>query len=155
MSLATRTVSNERRRLVLRHLELHPLFQDMAARQGIDLAGRWWNGLESMLLRALGRCAHCRQTKACRAWLSRAAPGAAYPAFCPNSRVLEACRIMAPDTLPHSGDGRNIECPQPASLTELLDDPLVRQLKRPDREGIRRLLDAVLGRPRRLAARLR
>jgi hypothetical protein len=41
MRLATRAVASERRGLVLRHLELHPLFQGMAARQGIDLTGHW------------------------------------------------------------------------------------------------------------------
>lgn len=155
MSLATRTAANERRRLVLRQIELHPLFREMAARQGIDVAGRWWNGLESMLLRALGRCARCGHSKACRAWLRRAAPDNVAPAFCPNSRVLEACRIMDPGTPPRPGDGRNSAPARPVSLTELLDDPLVRQLKRPDRGGLRRLLGAVLGELRRLATRRR
>lgn len=96
MDLARRTVDDERRKLVLRYIERHPLFERMAARRGIDLAGRWWTGLESMLLRALGRCRHCGQSKACRRWLVSAAASEDYPAFCPNARVLEACRIMDP-----------------------------------------------------------
>lgn len=90
----------ERRKLVLRHLDLHPLFQKMAAHQGIDLTGGWWDGLESMLLRALGRCRHCGQSQACRSWVRTAAPRATCPVFCPNGRVFEACRIMDPTSPP-------------------------------------------------------
>lgn len=97
MELVRRVYDSERRKLVLRHIERHPLFERMAARRGIDLAGRWWTGLESMLLRALGRCRGCGQSRACRRWLlSAAAAGEAYPAFCPNAQMLEACRIMDP-----------------------------------------------------------
>ncbi len=62
MNQARHVEATERRKLVLRHLDLHPLFQEMAARRSIDLAGRWWDGAESMLLRALGRCRRCRQS---------------------------------------------------------------------------------------------
>ena len=38
MNLELHVRGNDRRKLVLRHIHLHPLFQGMAARQGIDLA---------------------------------------------------------------------------------------------------------------------
>jgi hypothetical protein len=140
MSFSLRIAANERRRLVLRHLDLHPLFQEMAACQGIDLMGRWWNGLESMLLRALGHCARCRQSKACRAWLRRAAPANPFPAFCPNNRILEACRIMDDGAAQLSMHEPNTIPERPMTLAELMADPVVRQVIKADRPRASRRL---------------
>ncbi len=146
--------ANERRKLVLRHIDLHPLFQGMAVRQGIDLEGRWWHGLESMLLRALVRCAGCGQSRACRRWSRAAAPGEAYPAFCPNTRVLEACRIMDPDAPPRPNDDWHRLPQQHPTLREVLADPGVQQVMRADRRALDRLLGSLAGAPRRLLRRL-
>lgn len=155
MDLERHVLQNQRRRLVLRHIDLHPLFQGMAVRQGVDLAGRWWDGLESMLLRALGRCGRCRQTEACRRWSRTASPARAYPAFCPNARILEACRIMDPEAPPRPNDDWHRLSHRSPGLKEVIADPCVQQIMRADRRGSDRLFNLLSGAPKHLLRRLR
>lgn len=96
------TQPNERRRRLLRELAIRPLFRKMAARQGVDVTGTWGRGLEDMVLAGLERCAACPQPKGCQAWLARTGHCLGTPPFCPNARLLEACRIMEGDKVDRS-----------------------------------------------------
>jgi len=113
-------------------IQRNELFSRMVRHQGLDFSGTWWRGFEYLIGRALGRCARCPQPGDCRNWLDQTHATGAYPSFCPNTTIIEACRIMDPGA---PGPGRldtdewaDIEC----DLAEILDDPLVRQMMAAD-----------------------
>src|SRR5579864_7565007 len=81
---------------VVRWQASHRPFRRMMARQGIDLAGPWWREFESHIFEALQRCRLCANEETCRSWLDADHPRADYVRFCPNSGVIETCRILHP-----------------------------------------------------------
>lgn len=143
---------SERRRRLLREIAIRPLFRKMAARLGIDVTRAWGRGLEDMLLAGLERCAACAQPKGCQAWLARAGHALGTPPFCPNARLLEACRIMDPYAIlpPVRGGARPAGT---SDLAAMLADPLVRQVMRGARPKTVQLLTLLSGQAQRLVAR--
>src|ERR1041385_120877 len=121
------TSTEDRHRLaeLIRHNEL---FYRMTSLQGINLAGPWWRGLEYMIGRALGRCARCKQKDACRDWLGQEHADQQYPAYCPNVRTIEACRIMDPKAPALGGNELGAPAQVEHDLAELLSDPIIQQL---------------------------
>lgn len=148
--MALRVIAGEKRRSLLQRLTIHPLFREMAVRQGINLGGGWTRGVEHMLLDALDRCAACAQTRSCRAWMARTPHAVGPPRFCPNGRILAACRIMDP----RAATDERPDPMQSPQLAELLSDPLVARVMRAARFDTMRLLAKLSGRPRRLVERV-
>ena len=100
----------------------------MMARQGIDLAGGWWRGFEQMIFRAFDGCARCPFKPLCKSWLEQAAPRH-YPWFCPNTHIIEACRILDPHARPLTlGAGPSTRAE--TSSAEVIEGPIVKQLMR-------------------------
>ncbi len=126
----------------------HRPFRHMLARQGVDLAGSWWRGLESMIFRALRTCSRCRRAPECRAWLAQEHANETCPSYCPNSRIIEACRILDPRApAPHPPGAGRIDRGDPP-ITVVLADPLVEQMMEADGVSAAALKDLLTGRER-------
>ncbi len=113
----------EQRRCLIERIAAHRLFHRMTARQGIDLTGGWWHGLEDKVFAALEKCELCARKKACRDWLEADGPLASYVTFCPNAGLIETCRISGRDA-PRLGAEPLASCPEPG-LSEILAEPIV------------------------------
>jgi hypothetical protein len=115
-----------------RRFMAHRPFRQMLARQGVDLAGTWWRGLEGMIFRALRACSRCSRAPECRTWLAQGHANEACPSFCPNSRIIEACRILDPRApAPHPPGAGRVDRGDPP-ITALLADPLVERMREAD-----------------------
>jgi hypothetical protein len=112
--------------LVHRHL------RRLLHRHGIDLTEKSWRPFDEMIFRALRRCAGCAARDACRQWLSEAHPHARHPTFCPNSAVIEACRILDPRALPATKEESAISERREPAITDVLADPIILQLMKAD-----------------------
>jgi hypothetical protein len=110
-----------------RNIMAHRPFRRVLARLGIDLSGSWWRGSEDMIARALNVCANCREVEACHRWLEQAPASQPYPSFCPNGKIIEACRIEAH---PLETDET---APREPGLAAMLGDDIVKQLMAADR----------------------
>src|SRR5689334_4902750 len=98
MSLVSESQSRHREAArVIQWQISHRPFHRMIDRQGIDLAGTWWREFEPHIFEALRRCRLCANVQRCLAWLEKAGPRAEYVRFCPNSGIIETCRILHPD----------------------------------------------------------
>jgi Family of unknown function (DUF6455) len=149
MSHASPVTAGEDRVRLLYRMRARELFWRMLQRQGIDPGRRWWFGSETMVARAVDKCAACPAIAACRSWFS-APQSERVPGFCPNARVIEACRIMDGAAMP-------LELAEPRgradpSVTELLAEPIVKQLMRADRVNSEILRHALTDTPSFTAA---
>jgi len=95
MSINQKPTLADARHGLAQRLWSHRLFRRMLARQGVDPSTAATRESETLLYRALDRCAHCSNKEACRGWLAGDAPAASYIRFCPNSETIEVLRITA------------------------------------------------------------
>lgn len=110
--------------VLYRRMRTHHLFRRMMSHQRLDLSRSWWRAFEEMVFRALHRCANCSQKAVCKQWLDRN-PAQGYPSFCPNTHMMEACRIADPQTSPRGPTESPVGEP---TLADVLAEPIVRQL---------------------------
>lgn len=113
-------------------IQRNELFSRMVRHQGLDLSGTWWRGLEYAIGRALARCARRAQPQGCRTWLDEPHAIGAYPAFCSNTTMIEACRIMDPSAPPVEPVDAVAVPELEAGLAEILDDPLIQRVMAAD-----------------------
>jgi hypothetical protein len=128
-------------RLSARLTTSRPMWR-MMARLGAHPDGSWWYGSEDMLVRAIDRCAACEHTGSCASWFERGAPEPTPPSFCPNSRMMAACQIMAT-----AQAGREAATDEPG-LHDVLDEPIVQALMAADRVSEQSLRSAWSARQR-------
>jgi len=120
---------------VIRWQVSHRPFHRMMARQGIDLAGPWWRELEPHIFAALRRCRLCANELTCRRWLDSDRPRADYVRFCPNSGIIETCRILNPGAAPLKPEACEPPSCEP-SLQELWNEPIFKRLGSIDRSEV-------------------
>jgi hypothetical protein len=144
------TPGEDRIRLLFR-MRARRLLWRMLEKQGIDPAGRWWQGTERMIARVAANCAACTETERCKAWLDTPADGSGTPAFCPNGRAIEAARIMDPRARPLGGTASSDTACE-TSLTQLMAEPVVKLLMRADGVNSEILRHAMTDAPRFTAA---
>jgi len=150
MTTSPVTPGEDRLRLLFR-MRARRLLWRMMTTQGIDPAGGWWHGAESMISRVAAKCAACTETARCRAWLDDPERSTGAPAFCPNARTIEAARIMDPRaSAPHGTPGP--DGVREAGLDELMSEPMVRLLMRADGVNSETLRHAMTDTPRFTAA---
>ena len=125
MSPTSRLTRRAQQRRALDRMMAHRLFHRMMARQGIDLTGGWRRTLEDILLQAVQRCASCAAAPACRRWLASEGSRAGYVTFCPNTSLIETCRILDPNASPLSSERRDAGISHEPDFTEILDDPII------------------------------
>jgi hypothetical protein len=123
----------EMRRRAIERMMAHRLFRRMVTRHGIDLAGCGLPELEEKIVQSLRKCELCAQKQVCRDWVQSDRPLASYVAFCPNSGLIETCRILDPDALPLHSEAPEAAIRREPSLAEMLAEPIIKLVMASDR----------------------
>jgi hemerythrin-like domain-containing protein len=131
--------SKSMRRRAIERMMAHRLFHRMVVRQGIDLAGCGLPGLEEKIVQSLRKCELCAQKQVCRGWVQSDRRLASYVAFCPNSGLIETCRILDPDALPLHPEPPEAAIRREPSLAEMLAEPIIKLVMASDHVGAAQL----------------